>query len=528
MAPVYGLVCRYRSECLAAGLLAGATLLGLGRVVGNDFVNFDDPAYVTQNLDVQAGLSPESVWWALGETGKSHFWHPLTWLSLQLDCSLFGPRPWGLHLTNLLLHTANAVLLFALLRWMTGAVWRSATVAALFALHPLHVESVAWVSERKDVLSGLFWMLCTLAYLSYLQQPGRGRYVRLLVVYGLGLLAKPMLVTLPCTLLLLDWWPLGRLGLARPADVPADRPSVPLSRLVLEKVPLFVLAAASSALSTFFMTRKGVLKPLDLYDRLANIVVSYALYLRKMVWPTDLAPFYPFPEGQRPLPQVLVAALVLLALTAFCLVQARRRPYLLVGWLWYLGTLVPVIGLLQIGSHALADRYTYVPLIGIFLAVVWYAADVVPARWHRPVLVPAAVLVLAACAAAGWFQACVWRDSITLWRHALATNDNNFLAQYDLAMALEEAGEVKEALDHFEAARRVLPADPTAYSNLGLAYRRHRQLREALHCFRAAARLAPQEDRYHFLLASVLTELGDTEAARREEAEGERLYQPRR
>ncbi len=506
---------RYRFEWLAGVLLAGGTLLAFARVLDCDFVNFDDTAFVLRNMDVQAGLSDDGIFFAFTDSKVSGFWHPLSWMSLQLDHDLFGLQPWGYHLTNLLLHVANTLLLFAALRWMTGAVWRSAAVAALFALHPLHVEPVAWVASRKDVLSTCFWMLTTLCYLWFVQRPRFERYFLMMLLFALGLLSKPMLVTLPCTLLLLDWWPLRRL------------PTVSWRRLLLEKLPLFALAAASSAASVFFMTGRGSLRGLEGYPlgpRLSNVVVSYAVYLRRVLWPNDLTVFYPLPLEGRPPGQVLAAVAVLLLVSALCVWQARRRPYLLMGWLWYLGTLVPAIGLFQVANHTLADRYTYVPLIGIFWAAVWFAADVVPARLRRPVLVPATLAVLLLCGWASWRQLAVWHDSVALWENALAYTENNYLAHYSLALELEGAGQLDDARTQHLAAVRMRDWDARAHVKLAQAYGRLGQPRAALASYRRAVELAPQNVDFRFYLAQAYRRLGDTAAAERETQEGERLY----
>jgi Flp pilus assembly protein TadD len=371
---------RYRIEIAVCLGLAALTLGAMGHAYANGFVNYDDGDYVVRNAQVREGLSWAGTVWAFATTHAAN-WHPLTWLSLQLDAALFGSASaWGFHLTNVLLHTANVVLLFLALRRLTGAVWRSAAVAALFAVHPAHVESVAWVAERKDVLSGLFWMLTLLAYAFYAERPNWQRYLLVLAAFALGLMAKPMLVTLPCVLLLLDYWPLQR--------VPAACGSVPgrkrLGILLVEKLPLFALTAAA-CLVTLYAQRQGgavnTLEQLPLRDRLLNTAAAYTGYLAELVWPAGLAPFYPHPREHLLLEQAVRAGVVLALITGV-VIWAWRRRYLTVGWLWFLGTLVPVIGLVQVGGQAMADRYTYIPYIGLFIALVWLAADLA-APWSE-------------------------------------------------------------------------------------------------------------------------------------------------
>lgn len=348
-------------------------------VKDNEFVNYDDDEYVTQNSHVQAGLTSEGIVWAFTTTHAAN-WHPLTWLSHMFDYQLFGPNPQGHHLTSLLLHILNSILLFLVLRRMTDALWQSAFVAVLFALHPLHVESVAWVAERKDILSTFFWILTMWAYVRYVERPGSTRYLMVALPLALGLMAKPMLVTLPFVLLLLDIWPLGRIDLSEYGDASRDkrdkrpRTGIVLMRLAKEKIPLFALVAAS-CLVTFAAQRSGgavqPMESLPFMDRVVNAIVSYFLYIEKMVWPTDMAFFYPYPVHTLPLWQPLGAGLLLLVITVLVIRTARRKPFLLVGWFWYLGTLIPVIGLVQVGGQAMADRYTYVPYIGLFMVVAW-------------------------------------------------------------------------------------------------------------------------------------------------------------
>jgi tetratricopeptide (TPR) repeat protein len=513
---------RLRATFLASLLLALTTAVVYWPVLGNDFINLDDYDYVARNPHVQAGLTGASAAWALTaqECGN---WHPLTWLSLQADCQLQGPQPRGFHRTNLLLHLANAVLLFLVLQNLTRTFWRSLIVAAFFALHPLHVESVAWVAERKDVLSTLFWLLTVGAYGAYARRPSWWRYLLVVLAFALGLMAKPMLVTLPCVLLLLDYWPLRRLRpdwtppLPEPL-VPAPGGErtrtavpVPLRSLLLEKLPLIALVVGSCVL-TLNAQRKGQLVAafdvLPLSERLANAVTAYVIYLGQMVWPSDLAAFYPHPRGALPLPQIAGAGLLLVGTTLVACWNARRRPYLLVGWLWFLGTLVPVIGLVQVGTQAHADRYTYVPSMGLLLLAVWAGAEVVE-RWRCPevaALVTAAALV--ACGLLTWLQVHYWENSEVLWQHTLAVTRPNVVAHMNLASCLSDQGRHEEAQDHFARAAELQPDNALAHYGLGVALLHQSQAEAAGASFAAAVRFNPHSADAHQGLGLALLEQG--------------------
>ncbi len=477
--------------CLALALL---TCGSFGHAVLNGFVNYDDNDYVTANRQVLKGLSAEGVAWAFTTTRAAN-WHPLTWLSLQLDATLFGPDAWGFHLTNVVLHALNAVLLYLALRRLTGAAWRAAAVAAFFAVHPLHVESVAWVAERKDVLSGLFWMLTLLAYARYAERPARGRYALVVAAFALGLLAKPMLVTLPCVLLLLDYWPLKRFDL-----FPGEKPPAPpggLRRALWEKAPLFALTAAACAVTVYAQRKGGAvssLQSLPLGPRLVNSVGAYAGYLGKAVWPTRLAAFYPHPRDGADVAAALRAALLLLVFTALAL-RLRRRRYLAVGWLWFLGTLVPVIGLVQVGSQALADRYTYLPYIGLFVALVWGVADL-SARWpRRQVVLPAATLVLLGlCVALTVRQVRLWHNSTWLWEQAIQATRDNWVAHVNLGSAyLDSPRDDRHRLasEQFQRALQLYPEHAKAHNNLGLIALEQGRYDDALERLTCAAELDP-------------------------------------
>jgi tetratricopeptide (TPR) repeat protein len=503
---------RYRREAAISVALAVLTVLVFSPALDDEFLRaFDDQLYVTGNEHVLGGLSWRNLGWAFA-TDEAANWHPLTWVSLQADATLFGPGPRGFHRTNVLLHAANGVLLFLALRRLTGAVWPSAMAAALFALHPLRAESVAWVSERKDVLSGFFWILALLAYAWYAERPGWRRYLPVLAAFALGLMAKPMVVTLPCVLLLLDYWPLKRFDKPAPsASEGAKTPPRSRSGLValgagrvLEKLPLFALAAASGVVTTL-VQRSAVssLGRLPLGVRLANALVAYATYLGKTVWPLHLGAMYPYPVQGVPAWQWAGAAALLAAITLLVFLARRRHPYLIVGWLWFLGTLVPVIGLVQVGRQALADRYTYLPSIGLAIMAVGGAAGLA-ARWRvTPVaaLLGAGTLVLAG--ALTWIQTLVWHDDETLWEHTLeATGPPNAWAHIRLAQALAERGEFAEAARHYADAARDDPFNSEVQSQVGLFLLRTGEVGKAVSHLERAARLVPGDADSHNALAT--------------------------
>ncbi len=466
-----------RSPWIAVAALAVLTWVTFWPLVGHDFDEYDDVKYVTRNPHVQHGLTGDGIRWALTSFYASN-WHPLTWMSHMLDWELFGARPAGHHAVSLLLHLANACLLFLGLDAMTGARGRSLTASALFAVHPLHVESVAWIAERKDVLSTLFWMLATLAYVRYVRSPSRARMALVAVLFAAGLAAKPMLVTLPFVLLLLDAWPLGRRG-------------APF--LLREKLPLFALAAVSCAVT--LAAQRGAIGTTEAYPlaaRAANALVAYATYLLKALWPANLAVFYPYAPRSLGAPGVILSALVLAAATAGAYFLRRARPYAWTGWLWYLGTLVPVIGIVQVGLQSSADRYTYVPLVGIFVIVAWGVPELA-ARWRlaaRAIPVAAAVAV-GACAVAARVQVGYWRDGFTLWDHALAVDPGNYYAHTGVAIAAADAGRAEEASRHFAEAIRIAPDYAEAYHGWGLLLAHQGRLDEAITRYDAAVRLKP-------------------------------------
>ncbi|HEX4609934.1 MAG TPA: tetratricopeptide repeat protein [Urbifossiella sp.] len=480
------------------GLLLGGVVLGVyARAVGLDFINFDDDDYVTRNEHVRQGLTADGVRWAITSLDEVN-WHPVTWLSLQLDTQLFGPGPVGYHRTNVLLHAGNTVLLFWLLYRTTAALWPSAVAAGFFGLHPVHVEAVAWVTARKDVLSTFFWLLATVAYVRYARRPGVGRYALVVLPFTLGLASKQMLVTLPAALLLLDYWPLGRW----PAGVPWAAGYAPASarRLVLEKLPLLALTVPAALLTLW--AQAPIIHPLSdytVYDRIANALVSCVIYLRMVVWPTDLAILYPLPRGI-PVWQPVAAFALLAAATAGAVRTARTRPYLIVGWLWFLGTLVPVIGLVQNGPQARADRYAYVPYIGLYVAAAWAGATAPPARRALALL---GVVALVACAGLARHQMGYWRDSETLWRHALAATTDNAGAHTMLAKTLLDKGEFPEAVEQFEAALRMEPDNVANLGNIAVGLMMTGRPDEAAGYLERSLRLRPGHAATHFNLGSV-------------------------
>jgi Tfp pilus assembly protein PilF len=498
----------FRREILpAALLLLAGTAFVYGGTAGNGFIAFDDHSYIYENPIVARGLSWEGVRWAFTTFHRSN-WHPLSWLSHMADASLFGLWAGGHHLVSAALHALSSLLLFLALRSMTALPWRSLAVALLFALHPLHVESVAWAAERKDVLCGLFWHGGLLAYAGYGRRGGAGRYALVLLLFVLALLSKPMAVTFPFVLLLLDWWPLGRLrlpssgGEAGAGERPGGAPragGVPFRRLAAEKAPLFLLSAASCAVTVAAQSRGGAVVAVPLSDRLLNGATAYAAYLGKCAWPSGLAPFYPHPTllGHGPDGAAAAAAVLLLAaVTAAALLLGRRHPHLPVGWFWYLGTLVPVIGVVQAGAQSMADRYGYLPLTGIFLAAA-FSVPVPAGGWDRRkglAAVCLAALLLLPLAEAARRQAGRWKDGETLFGHAVAATRGNWVALTGYGAALSERGRPAEGLPYLEEAVRARPEHFAAWLNLGDARRALGDPAAALDAYDRAARIAPLDE----------------------------------
>ena len=474
------------------------------------FILYDDEQYVTANPHVVSGISWANGIWAF-TSGEAANWHPLTWLSHQLDCTLFGLNPAGHHAVSLLFHIANTLLIFFFLRWVTGAVGRSALVAALFAWHPLHVESVAWISERKDVLSTFFWMGTLIAYAGYARarsrqeppetasnSPARRRqagafYALTLLLFALGLMSKPMVVTLPFVLLLLDFWPLNRIRV-RAAEAGRLDSSPPVERLrflILEKIPFFALAAAGSGVTYLVQAHAGALWQVPYMDRLSNAAIAYGRYVAKLFWPGDLAIVYSHPSHW-PAAWALGATLMLAAWTVLCVRPWRQKPFLAVGWLWFLGTLVPTIGLVQVGAQSMADRYTYIPSIGFFIAVAWGAADLLARRpGARPLIVGLVVAALAGCALVTSIQISYWQDNVRLFRRAMTVSPDNYIAANCLGKAYEKNGDIGRALFFYRAAVESAPRFPQSQFNYALALLAFGQREEALKHLQAAAELEP-------------------------------------
>ena len=497
----------YKTVMWVAAVLVAIILFIYAPVRHYGFLSFDDPEYVSENAQVIRGLTGQGVLWAF-TTGHASNWHPMTWLSHMLDIQMYGMNAGRHHFTSLLLHLANALLLFGILYRTTGAWRRSAMVAVLFAAHPLHVESVAWVAERKDVLSTLFWMLTMHAYVSYVGKPRLGRYLAVVAVFALGLMSKPMLVTLPLVLLLLDVWPLDRVRFE------AGQRQVWL-RMVREKIPLFMLAAASMIVTILAQWRGGAVQNFEvapLYQRAANALVSYVAYLGQMVWPRNLAAYYPY----APLSLWLVAAsaLVFIAVSVFVIRFSRSRPYLFVGWLWYVFTLVPVIGLIQVGGQARADRYTYIPLIGVFIIGAWGIAIVLERwRYRSAALQVAACILVCALAAGARSQVRYWESDLALWEHAVQTTSDNPFARTNLGFALIDRGDFAAGIEQYTEALKIKPDSAETRNALGTALLKQGQLDAAMEQFAMVLRIKPGFAEAHSNRGMVLAQRGDTEEA---------------
>ncbi len=534
---------RSKDRLLVCAALVLLVVFGYFRAGQLGFTEFDDPDYVSRNAHVQAGLTWSGVTWAL-TTGCSSNWHPLTWISHMVDCQTFGLDSGADHIVNVGFHALNAILLFLLLSSITGSMWRSAFVAALFAAHPLNVENVAWIAERKSLLSTVFWLLTMRAYFRYRAKPGVGRYALVVVLFALGLMAKPMLVTLPFVLLLMDYWPLGK----------AAEGKMDLRRAVVDKLPLVALSVASCWVTMLVQARGGAVRmlgELPIGERLANVPVAYVEYIGKMIWPSGLCVMYPHPKDTLPV-WIIVACVAALVGVSWAAYRTRRsRPYMLVGWLWYLVTLAPVIGIVQVGSQAMADRYAYVPLIGVFVMIAWGARDLfammrLSRRW---LAVPAAAIpvVLAVCT---FSQTGYWRDNDTLWNRALAVTHDHPMVQccyvsgllaedrsdeaisllrsalsnpqcrevthYLLGSVLAKQGRLSDAVAEYEASLRVDSDYAPAHNNLGVALARQGQSGQAVEHLCTAVRLMPNYADAHHNYGVLLAREGKIDEAIRE------------
>lgn len=531
-------------KIIAGILLVIAVLAVYWQVQYFDFVNYDDQVYVTENLHVQKGLNGESIKWALASQDAA-FWHPLTWLSLMLDFQLFRLNPAGYHWTNLLLHLANTLLLFIVMQRMTGALWRSGFAAALFALHPLHVESVAWIAERKDVLSAFFWMATMGAYAFYVERPGFGRYLAVVTLFGLGLMAKPMLVTLPFVFLLLDYWPLRRFQITQ-----VNIRERSFLKLLAEKIPLLVMVVIASMLVYSTQQKAGALTALDslpLGVRIGNAAVSYVTYMFKMIIPVNLAAFYPHP-GKSAVWLVLTSFMVIIFISSFALKYLKRLPYFAVGWFWFLGTLVPVIGLVQVGAYAMADRFTYLPLVGLFVIIAWAGYDFLKdLRYGKIIWSSVSVMVLLFMGIISWHQISHWQSGVSLFRHMVLVTENNYFAYNGLGHALWQKGQYAEAAGNYENSLKIKPdyAEAhnnygilwmslgdiskaeyrfreairfkknyaSAYNNLGSVYVKQERLKEAMDCFKMSVKIDPEFVGAYNNIGIVLTREGKLDDA---------------
>jgi hypothetical protein len=507
---------RKLSICL---FLVLTTLAVFWSVKDYEFIHYDDDLYMVDNSRVQDGLTTESIKWAFTATHTGN-WYPLTWLSLMLDYELYGLNPAGYHWSNLLFHIANTLLLFFLLSRITGAVYKSAFVAALFALHPLHVESVAWVSERKDVLSTFFWMLTMGAYVRYVERPGTIKYLLVIIAFSLGLMAKSMLVTLPFVLLLMDFWPLERFSRKQPINgitiinqiqTKLTGHDTSIWRLISEKLPLIALTIPVGIVAVIAQQQAGALLPFESFSlglRVANALISYVWYIWKTLIPSNLSVFYPHP-GFWPMWQVVLSGLFLALISVAVLRWGRRYPYLPVGWFWYLGTLMPVIGLVQIGSQAMANRYSYIPLIGLFITVAWGTADILKIyRYRQTILGSLALASIIGSITVTSQQLPYWQNGITLWRHNIAVTAPNYTSYYNLGQAFNDKGSYDEAISQYRKARE-LKSDAAVHNNLGVALALKGELQQAIDEFKAALRLKPDHLNVHMNLAMAFYQQGD-------------------
>lgn len=488
---------------LICGLLLGIIWLVFGQTLGHDFINYDDPTYVYQNPKITGGISLGSMAWAFTHVHAEN-WHPLTTLSHMTDCQFFGLRPGWHHFVNVMLHCAAAILLFFVFERMTSAVWASGFVAAVFAIHPLHVESVAWIAERKDLLSGVFFLLTLIAYLQYVRKPSVGRYLTMSILFVCGLLSKPMLITMPLVLLLVDYWPLDRFSNSRST----------ITRLFVEKILLFVLSIASSIATLFAQQQSlGSTEHLPIEWRLENAVVSYVAYVGQMFWPTHLAPFYPHPESGLSLLTILGSTALLVAVTAIAFMMRQKHPYLLTGWLWYVVMLLPVLGVVQVGWQARADRYTYLPEIGVCLAFTWLIVDFC-GKWrkHRTILVVAAAII-AVLTWRAWVQTSYWKNSEALWSRTLEVTQDNDVAHNNLGAALLQRGLVDEALPHFQLATNLRPGNASAQDNLARIFRKKGRIEEAITHSRKLIELQPKNVEARDMLGALLLQQGKVEEA---------------
>ena len=492
--------------------LAASVLIVYWPVHNYDFVRYDDNKYVTGNRNVQSGITMQSVRWAF-TSGHASNWHPVTWLSHMLDCRMFGLDAGKQHTVNLLFHIVNTLLLFVVFARMTKMLWASAFVAAVFGLHPLHVESVAWIAERKDVLSTFFWMLTMLAYALYVEKPAISRYIVTLLLFAIGLMAKPMLVTLPFVLLLLDYWPLERMNIRVSAkkeeNSQQNNIGKPLSYLVLEKIPFFVLAILSSIVTFIVQRRTGAVQSVDVIDiksRIGNAIVSYITYIYKTFWPSKLAVLYPHPGSSLLLSRIVTCAMLLVMITTAVILLSRRRKYLVTGWLWYIGTLIPVIGIVQVGVQAMADRYTYIPMTGLLIVIAWGVSDILDSwKYRKKVLITSSAAVLIALSMKSAIQLEYWQDSETLFKHTLDVTSNNYVMHNNYAAFLDEQGKIEQAIEHFTKSLEIKPNAAEVHNNLANALNSIGKTEQAIEHYQKSLSLKPGSSDAHYNLALALS-----------------------
>ena len=501
------------------------TVIAYWGVQDNEFLGYDDNLYVTDNPHVTEGFTLQNIGWAFTASHASN-WHPLTWISHMLDCQLFGTNATWHHLHNLLLHLMNVLLLFELMQRMTGAIWRSAFVALAFALHPMHVESVAWVAERKDVLSTLFGMLLIIAYLRYVKYPTKSRYLLLPVIYIMGLMAKPMLVTLPFVLLLLDYWPLDRMYLkrgrrheAKSLSLQARPGKLSLRQLIIEKIPLFIISICSCMITYLVQQRTGAMTEFGVTpfsSRFANAVTSYLSYIEKIFVPMNLTVLYPYPADGIALYKPVTASVILILITFYVVRFDRRKPYLFTGWFWYLGTLVPVIGIVKVGVQSMADRYTYIPYVGLFIIVVWLAHDIT-AGWKKRKII---VGILAATSLGGMIiltrtQVKYWENSITLYEHAFEVTNNNYMMHHAMGVEMEKRNQINDAEHHYRRTIEINPNFGPTYLGLGTVYWRQGKPEKAAEFYRKSLKINPKDPLAKYNLSVVLKSQKDVELYRK-------------
>jgi tetratricopeptide (TPR) repeat protein len=492
-------------------------ILAVYMQVGNhQFLNFDDEVYVTRNAHITSGITGKNIIWAFTSFDEAN-WHPITWLSHMTDVRFYGLSPRGHHLTNVAIHTVSSVLLLLLLFRLTGAPWQSSFVAFLFALHPLHVESVAWVAERKDVLSALFWFLTLLFYAEYVARRKPALYILALFSFVLGLMSKPMLVTLPVVMLLMDFWPLGRYQHAQRQGLRQYFGRA--TALVKEKIPFFLCSFTSGMVTIYAQHESGAVQGLNVLSyrfRIENALIAYVKYIAKTFWPRDLAAFYPYPLSI-PLWQVICSLLLLFLLSVVAVRMRQRHPYLAVGWFWFLVTLVPVSGLLQVGSQSMADRYSYIPLVGLFIVAAWGGAELAKGLQHRQgILALLAGAAITASALLTWQQLGYWRDSISLYQHTLQVTTGNYVIHNHLGLALADKGELESAIQEYQKALLISPKFMEAHYNLGNALVSKGNPDAAIREYREALQISPDNPGLHYNLGNALDSKGEPDAAIRE------------